>query len=34
MSLNDAKMFEASHIFNVELGLDQEICDLLNTKIK
>jgi hypothetical protein len=27
-------MFEQTHLFSVELGLDKEICDLLNTKIK
>lgn len=30
LSQNDAKMFENTHIFNVDLGLDQGICDLLN----
>lgn len=34
MTVNDAKMFEQSHVFNVEFGLDKEICDLLNTKIR
>jgi hypothetical protein len=27
-------MYSETHLFNVELGLDQEICDLLNNKIK
>jgi hypothetical protein len=34
LSQNDSKMFEQTHMFHVEEGLDHEICDLLNTKIK